>query len=196
MNDGADRDGKEGRFTLLDAMVLVAATAAGLTMFRGNPMRVYLHLPETWAFTKVVERGFFWVAVIVPCTVTWMLALLILRLRRPRPRLRRIARQPGSVACFAAVSVTVVGLAVQIPSTIAMEMQGGTLTAVNPSWALYLIFVDLPTCISYAVAASWATLALGGRWRPEPGWIDRIGRTLGFFWLALILIYPWITVVI
>ena len=37
--------------------------------------------------------------------------------------------------------------------------------------------------IAHAVAAAWMTLLLTGTWRVERGWIDQMGRALGFFWL-------------
>jgi hypothetical protein len=37
----------------------------------------------------------------------------------------------------------------------------------------------------WAVVVSWLTLALIGRWRPEPSWVDRWGRVLGFTWIVI-----------
>src|SRR5437763_5166625 len=36
-----------------------------------------------------------------------------------------------------------------------------------------------------AVAACWIPLALGGRWAPDRGWLDRLGRGLGWCWIGL-----------
>jgi hypothetical protein len=36
-----------------------------------------------------------------------------------------------------------------------------------------------------AVPLAWTLLALAGRWRPEPGWIEWLGRLLGVGWFAL-----------
>jgi hypothetical protein len=30
-------------------------------------------------------------------------------------------------------------------------------------------------------------LAFSRRWRPEPSWIDRLGRVLGLYWLLMLL---------
>ena len=40
-----------------------------------------------------------------------------------------------------------------------------------------------------AVAAAWATLALGGRWRPERRWDERLCFLWGLYWLAYPVIY-------
>jgi hypothetical protein len=45
--------------------------------------------------------------------------------------------------------------------------------------------------IEPAVVASWVALALARRWRPEPSWVDRAGRALGAYWIALSL-YRWV----
>ena len=38
-----------------------------------------------------------------------------------------------------------------------------------------------------AVIGGWLGLRLAGRWRPDPGWIDRLGRILGWTWIATFL---------
>jgi hypothetical protein len=38
----------------------------------------------------------------------------------------------------------------------------------------------------YVVATAWLMLALSGRWRSEPSWIDRLGRIIGVFWVGLL----------
>ena len=39
-----------------------------------------------------------------------------------------------------------------------------------------------------AIAACWVLLFPGGRWRTERSWIDLLGRILGVYWLAMIVI--------
>ena len=41
--------------------------------------------------------------------------------------------------------------------------------------------------VGQAVIAPWLLLWLGGHWKPEPSWIDRLGRVLGWGWLAGVL---------
>src|SRR5690349_5020505 len=89
-------------FTVLDGMVLVAATAVGLECLRRLPL-------ANWMNAGVFARDWsLWIARVigltscfaVPCTC----AMLVLRLRRPRPARRSLARQPGLVACLAGVA--------------------------------------------------------------------------------------------
>jgi hypothetical protein len=42
-----------------------------------------------------------------------------------------------------------------------------------------------------AVAGVWLALWISGRWRPEPGWIDRFGRLLGGFWVLSLVAFGW-----
>ncbi len=97
-------------------------------------------------------------------------ALLVARLRQPRPSLRRLACQPGFVASLALCVAAVVGI----------DLEFFNLITIPP-----LIASILP---GLAVLCSWLALLTMGRWHSESGWIDRTGRLLGAFWLATI---PW-----
>jgi hypothetical protein len=44
-----------------------------------------------------------------------------------------------------------------------------------------------------AVTVAWSTLALSGRWQPEPNWLDRAGRLVGSVWVVLMVFHPWLT---
>jgi hypothetical protein len=97
-------------------------------------------------------------------------ALIVARLRRPRPPRLVLACQPGFVASVALCVATIVAVdlsmtgSVSIPPVLGMILPGAT------------------------VLASWSVLIATRRWRPEAGWIDRAGRAVGAFWLATI---PW-----
>src|SRR5262249_45497282 len=92
------------RFTLIDAMVLIAATAIAFV-----PIRYILgdfRFPETRTLSDLVERGAELSVILEPLALMLSLALWFLRLRRPRPRLRRIFRQPGTAAGTAIIVCT------------------------------------------------------------------------------------------
>ena len=97
-------------------------------------------------------------------------ACLILRLRRPRPPLRMVIRQPGFAACAAPVAVVLAALplAFVTPSELAGQVIeiGGQALAVA------------------AVPLAWLSLIATRRWNPEPSWIDRLGRVLGVLWMV------------
>jgi hypothetical protein len=107
------------RFTILDATILVAATAVGLAILR-------LFVADGWFFRQefpishIKSMAQCANEACLPFFASWTLGFLILRLRWPRPRLRRLARQPGMAACSAAALVLIVQLlAIVIPESFA-----------------------------------------------------------------------------
>ena len=86
------------RFSVLDAMILIAATAFGLAFSRAY-FREYFqarHNQELHWLRWAIVAGALRSIVYLPVLASWSLALVILRLRIPRPRRRRLVlRQDG-----------------------------------------------------------------------------------------------------
>ena len=164
---------------MLDLLVLIAATAAGFGAIRAlapdNEVFVAPYsptTPPTWINRGAVTASN-WALYLAPLVAAWTMGTLILRLRRPRPRFRRLALQPGWVACCAAA----VGIGVGVVMTaIGIAGRYGVMQ--------YFELVTYP--VGVAVAAAWTHLAVSGRWRPERSWVDRMGRVMGIVWLAMI----------
>jgi hypothetical protein len=178
------------RVNLGDAMILIIALGAGLAL----ALRPLSDLGEL--FASIAPRSRFdWTAwcieiarkqgprflvlqgflqllfcLIIPLTP----ALLVARLRQPRPAFRRLACQPGLVASAALCVVSVIEVDVtflqlfSIPPLLQAVLPGGT------------------------VLASWAVLLVSGRWQPEASWVDRAGRAVGGFWIATIPLVSWL----
>src|SRR5438132_14427616 len=100
--------------TLFDLMILVAATAIGLSLVQfGWPRKVAGAWIFTWPVFPSLTAGYSskaWVlpiaqraAPFLPCLAAWTGAFLVIRLRGPRPRRSRLLRQPGLVAAVAAL---------------------------------------------------------------------------------------------
>jgi hypothetical protein len=156
------------RVTLADAMILIGVTALGLWGIRAyeRPLPLYRNNPMMNTLKQMS-----------PLLAAWTMAVPLLALRGPRPRLGRLARQPGVAACGAAALV------------IAAETAGAILrvrlsTAVFPLRIEAYAEVWFIQIAGFAVAAAWLTLALAGRWRASPHWIDRLGRLWGTFWIG------------
>ncbi len=47
-----------------------------------------------------------------------------------------------------------------------------------------LIFPTYADRVGFAVAGAWLVLALGGSWSRGQGWVDRLGRVIGWCWIA------------
>ena len=152
-----------------------------------EPISAFSWQADLWtveAFSRVPA----WMTLgLVPSTM----ALFVLRLRHPRPRRRRLMRQPGAVACTVATNVFLI-TSLGITAAVAIRYLSVWRFSV---WAMYFLplyfhcayGIRLPTLMGAGVTCGWATLALGGRWHPEPSWIDRAGRLVGACWVVLFL---------
>jgi hypothetical protein len=187
------------RFRLLDAMILVAATALGFGAIGWFAKAAELSLQDvsdavSEVFPKqgrpisaqlVVGVCAMGGAIVTPLFAAWALALLSIRLISPRPRLRRLASQPGMMAvCSSIMVLAVLGL-----FFICVILVSGGLSRAEE--AVEYTFYSLPVLFGLTVAASWMSLLVGRRWRAERSWVDRAGRALGCVWIVagLLMIY-------
>jgi hypothetical protein len=147
---------------------------------------------RTGLVEKTVELGELSARLAVPLVAVWTLALIPIRLVGPRPRLRRLARQPGMTAiCAAGAAFAVVGPFGLIE--VFADQGAPSLICVSLYWTPLFV----PMFVGWAVLVSWMTLLIGRRWRAERSWVDRAGRATGVFWIlaclavtALFLVYP------
>jgi glucan phosphoethanolaminetransferase (alkaline phosphatase superfamily) len=173
------------RFTLLDTMILVAATACGLgvdgalnALIRSaNGLDSMDMLGSLFGARKYPVLAVLSMMMTMPVAAAWTLALVPLGLLRPRPRLRRLARQPGWMAACA------FSLALAFSSVVFV----GLVAVIGPTQSIALIDVSplLAIIFAPAIGATWLSLIVGRRWRPERSWLDRSGRALGVFWIVL-----------
>jgi hypothetical protein len=131
------------------------------------------------------------IAWLVPLAAVWTLALIQIRLIGPRPRFRALARQPGMVA---AVSVGLATTLMGLPLVVGGLVFG--LKSYHQSFppVAYFALELSHLFIAMAVLVSWMTLILGGRWRVERSWIDRLGRVAGTSWVfvGLVALVLWV----
>lgn len=194
-------------FSLFDAMVLVAAMAFGLGGLRAANSNL-IELAEVFreSFTAIVHPEEGWSAwawalyqtygvaasFTVPFACPLTLAVLLLRFRRPRPGIRRLTRQPGLAACFTA-AVTLIPSLVGLVGTALVRGQTPTRfpqTTEMERWISYA-FILVPAYTGAAVLGAWGLLLVSRRWRAEPSWIDRLGRVIGAYWIALVFLPLW-----
>ena len=191
------------RFTLVDAMVLIAATAVAFAWPReiqGGRIFDLINLfarapggrPGADEFLTQIARL---MVVPTPLALSWGLALIALRLSQPRPDSRRLSCQPGMIACCAASSVYAMELVgLSIACLLSSRRQGPRFPVTVASMighVDFLIEISTVGAPGFAILTCWATLAIGRRWRTEPDWIDRTGRLLGAWWIALIPVNFW-----
>ncbi len=166
-----DREGgrRPGPARLIPIVVLAASLALGYNIasdLGGRPD------PD-----RVVRR-----ASVLVMPITW--TLVALRAIGPRPRRRRRFAPPGLAACVAVSAASLLNGLCAV--AIAAPKRS---TAYDVFTAAVLRVVE-PLPLAAAVFGVWAVLFFDRRWRPEPTWIDRLGRFLGLYWLAAGLILP------
>jgi hypothetical protein len=203
------------RFDRLDAAILAMATLAGLGLrwATAHDVALDLHLrgdrPSILRASKVAS----------PLLTAWAPALLVLSLRRPRPPWRKLTRQPGVVACGIGIVVLLVQLSgIMLRWALAwLWPEIGSLTPPqrvlppmnlwphgvfplppSPRSPLRELWLSLSWGLhesaysAHGIAGAWLIMALGGWWKPQRTWIDRLGRALGTAWIAMMV--AWLVV--
>ncbi|MFI5457031.1 MAG: hypothetical protein ACHRXM_16420 [Isosphaerales bacterium] len=187
------------KFALVDATVLVAAMALAFVPIRlflrnfGEDFPDNLSAAVSLAKDGVLDVGFFVHCFLVYPALTLSLALWLLRMRKPRPVLRRTFRQPGMAACTAAlVSMILILIGFMVESVYGFRLG----LMVPPPWDpanFAALWTNQSNWIGNAVAGAWTSLWLSGAWRSEPSWIDRAGRGLGTYWVADCILLGWVS---
>jgi hypothetical protein len=154
-------------FTLLDGMILVAATAGGFALWR---LVVLPGIDLIMRDATPADFGRVYLSA-APIVLMELVGFMVIRLRQPRPRFRRIMTQPGTVSSVAALTFLIFNAAFSFPAGIEMTPE--------------VLWSDafLPTAAGSAVAMAWTVLALSRRCRRERGWIDAFGMILGCYWI-------------
>lgn len=174
-------------FHLFDAMILVAAAAVAIFLTkvlvdfdidRGN-----VHTTR-WEFHLDNVLG--WSC---PSLVAATIALVIVRLRRPRPSLPRLCRQPGFCALGAVTAILFLGSLLGLSAVVAIVLQGNGMGDDRLRW---FFFALTSSDMGLVVAAVWLVQRVSQRWRAERGWIDCCGRFLGFCWIVSFLAGWWL----
>jgi hypothetical protein len=187
--------------TIADGMILVAATAAGMVLLRAAYADLWRDWAEKllallrpwpedswgWTFAEGFSRALLLMFYPIPLAAAWTMGMVAIRLRSPRPALRRVAREPGFVAC---------AMATLVVAAHALALWAGAHLENRFSYAAPKLlhevcrnaFALLASHAGWAVLVGWLTLALSGRWRGERCWIDRLGRLLGAYWIATALL--------
>ncbi len=178
-------------FSLFDAMVFVIAAAIGFAMARPHfdYIRGRLTLPSSvpsdirWQkilrdFNTYGNEIRLYATVLYPSITMVVVVNLCFALRRPRPPVREVFKQPGIAACLAITAAVLINCLRLAPEAIVMILDGRF-----KLWSLNLwsrLFYEN----SFAVVGAWLILLAIGGWRPEREWTGRVGRCFG--WCAIL----------
>jgi hypothetical protein len=174
--DSIVKDHGSRRFTLLDAMILIGATAVGFAGARAgvwcvssfyaflnpDPRWLRFHTGEMYASAFLTVFSF---------------ALLAVACRGRLGNLRRSLQQPGTAAC-AVSAFTVLSLLLAK----ALWASANRALALHPAW-----WADIGSWgphVGGAIAAAWLVLAGCGLWRRTSDWVEWAGRGVGAGWIA------------
>lgn len=179
------------RFTVLDALILIAAIGVGLAWMRqftgteaggeSYPYEEDFDGRPIPSFVLAVKIGFWWVDASYNLVAAVTIAMILLRGLSPRPKFRRLTRQPGAVACVAVTVALAVEMILKFDSVVELGLYGGLPWSKIGSMVYWNIEGQSE---SLAVMIAWLVLGLSGRWKSEASWVDRFGRVLGGFWLV------------
>jgi hypothetical protein len=192
------------KLTLMDLLILVAASAPGLAVFQlvGSSFdsqylaqlnKLFVVPERGWSALEIVFRPGALVALAIPLLGPWTLALFVFRFRKPRPSLRRALRQPGVLACLAALVAVfwgAVGLAVAMTAVKRFGPYYSRPTPPPPQVWMRIFWVDeVFPLVGLAVVTAWLTLAASGRFHRTTDWVDGFGRFLGVSWIVIGLVW-------
>jgi hypothetical protein len=139
--------------------------------------------PARLAFWAIAVSHHF-CTLLVPFAAAWTLLLPLLRIRSPRPSWRRLWRQPGMAACFAAaLSLAWGGAAFAAITAITWALPPRPLPA--DRWLQAFLAEGLFIYVGVTVAVVWALLIVSGRWRRPADAIDRVGLVVGVLWIVI-----------
>jgi hypothetical protein len=175
------------RLRLVDAMMLIVVEALALVMTRSylrcfSVLEYFISTERNGRVMGVRE----WLYACVPHLVVLSAALWPLRFTRPVNRYRRTARLPGLTVSYAAWAALLFALVRSvIHRTDLRKTHFPRVGVLSPGDLFVLQVVAMKDYIGAAVAVTWLLLWLGGGWRGESAWIDRLGRLLGVFWIVL-----------
>lgn len=180
------------RFSIGDAMILILAAGLWLAIARDG-LGILADAVRKIPYGSLVTRGdwqrylfrksgfgqaflTYGNLLILGGFTFFLPAFLMVRLRRPRPGLRQLIRQPGFVGCAAPAAACILMLPI---SPILGWVEG------QATWVMFL-----------AAPAAWAVLACSRTWEREPGWIDRLGVGFSVLWVISMAIHLFVSTIV
>jgi hypothetical protein len=177
-----ERTSEPRRFTLLDAMVLLAAAAIGLALWRHHLEHMWIDVIRSWP-PQNIEWYWYNSARSVNVLVPWSVALLALSLRQPRPR-RLISRASATVGIVVSAGLTMWAilflLVVCVKGSSPVRSLGGV-------W--FRIGLLMPTQVALSLASVWLLVGTSSDER-RLDWLEVLGWLLGGCWVLLGLLCP------
>jgi hypothetical protein len=175
---------KKRNFNILDAVVLVAATAVGIAGVVAIERRPRSPFDGPASLAERVHES---CGNLTFLLLAWGLAFLLLRLRSPRPRLRRLFRSPGAAACATVFVVMFVELALKV---ISWQVDEIPILGGMSMGCLYKLRAIGNGEAGAAIIAIWVVLVLSRGLKLNRDWLEIFGCLLAGAWILLMLHAP------
>jgi hypothetical protein len=168
-------------------MVLVAALAAGISVVRAPLLGVFAPSRNLWKpgvslKPRLVELFFTaqdWAAAPLFCTSC---AILVMRIREPRPPIRFLVRRGDFAALLA---IVVASLSTLLMTAIQQSPTALGLAQFPYPLFFYQWFNLLDMVVGPAVLAAWLNCAAGGRWGIGRDWLGWSSAAVEILWVIL-----------
>lgn len=165
------------RFTLLDAMVMVAFLAVGCLTYREIGPAIGQISWSDLPVSRVVMSAMVAPLLASPIALSLSLAVVTLRFLRPRPPLSLALRQPGILGVgFVVAVVLLVAPCHFLTRSLFFGMGRADL--------YYVSFIAGTKYAGIGVLGVMLTLRLTGALPPTSDWVDGLGRALSWYWIA------------
>ncbi len=184
------------RFTLKDAMTLIAAAAVGLTFIRYSLSGSFTWeapaQPGKIVYNTCYNTGKLLYG-IVPILLALCATVVIAGLRGPGPRRREFATRPGLAACATALVAFAVAAFLRLLDyamiwmTRPIEVFEAKVPELWSPEGIAALFRYAGEGAMPAVLTVWGLQRLSGMWHPIAEWPDRLGRALGWIFLLWLL---------
>jgi hypothetical protein len=167
-------------FTILDGMIFLVALAVGMALVRMQwAMWKDTLGPDSTVLEFQIE---FFVAGTVSILIPFSIAMVSLRLRRPRPSFRRMSLQPGCSA-LVAVAVSAIGQLISHIIVVIRHPEMENLNSVGGFWNYYMR--GLAGSMGIPVLVVWTLCVFGRRFRTQSDWIECVSKAIAIVWLLL-----------
>jgi hypothetical protein len=170
------------RLTIGDIMGLIIATASTLALLRtANAYKLFAIRPTSPLGVQLVMT----LPVAIGCLlIPLTLALLILGIIDKQTPRRNVVQSTGFVTCVA-VALSAILPALHYLKLVIMSFD---ISSHMPMEGIFHnMFLDQYSEAGPMVLGAWIALALTGRWRVGPSWLDRAGCSIGVIFMILYL---------
>jgi hypothetical protein len=183
------------RMTIKDIMIVIFAECIGLMLSKNyctSIVLIHLNMLRNGHLRTIIHYYVFIINLIIPSAICLTVALFCVHLLYPRPALLQLSKQPGFLACGAVVLVLLINSASVLILSVVLSVLFNVDAFLTVGWRIKYFPETMAPFFGVGVAVSWAVLAISRRWQTDSSWVDRLGRALGLFWLAMIPMIGWL----